>query len=93
MGARNWCISRSKGDWDDYTQSEYNYTFYFALSKTRSYKVKDTTPLRVIYEEPLHRLALINGSPENEWDLVLDANDDEANVSALNLPKIISNPE
>lgn len=65
LGTRNWCISRDESAWYDHTEpnedypDEEQFIFYFALSKTKSYKETGKTESNKIkYEDPWHRLAI-----------------------------------
>jgi len=65
LGTRNWCIVRDKDTAEEYLKKD---DYYIALSKDRSYKIKDVSDT-VIYEDPLHKIAvqhMLNG--KDYWD-------------------------
>ena len=100
LGTRNWCVSRNEHDWYDYTEIDENYpdqeqyTFYFALSKTRSYQIKNinestdiTHGSHIEYDDVWHRIAIqVDWNEQNEY---WNANDS----SFSSLPKDIKLPE
>jgi len=68
LGTPNWCISRSKSHWDSLNKKS---SFYFLLSKTRSYNIKTTKPDgHIVYEDNWHRIALgiHNKGEKTYWD-------------------------
>ena len=73
LGTRNWCISRDKSAWYDHTEPDEDYPdveqyiFYFALSKTKSYKeIGKSENNKITYEDPWHRIAF-----EVHWNNVI----------------------
>jgi hypothetical protein len=79
LGTRNWCISRDVGHYQSETAGM---TFYFLLSKTRSYdeESKEEKSGHIFYKDDWHRIALqvTHAGKKTFWD----ANDD----SHMNVP-------
>ena len=94
LGTRNWCIVRDRITYRNFVEGreEKPVTFYFALSKTQSYKIKRAgTPLE--YEDPRHRIAIgvtleCRVSIDAEGITCWDAHDEKVDISGLDLPHV-----
>ena len=86
LGTKNWCIVRDEDYWYEYdvggreTNPECPNNFYFALSKTKSYAVKEITSSKIVYEDPYHKLA-IQVAPNDT--IIWDAHDNNHKFNTI----------